>query len=1065
MSPNRAGTALLLCLALATFAVMVAFAFLRSASRYAMSGRSELATALAREAAQSGLTHATEQILADYNCASLDIGSANGKATITSPPTFLDGPFRAPFVSLSHPNKLLSTENYTTELHDDVPEENHMLCPHMAPGDATYNWWHDSQSGYENTSHFEGGCLIYDARGRYYEANYYDFNTSRSAPTAANPSPITTIRFTDPAAPVPTGISRGLFLDDSFRRLTTGTPSDQRTDARYRLRYAIGVEDLGGHLLINPRARMNADWTDPDNDYRGTPNLPAWIEQSAYAMDNMIGSWIGYKNGNTYACLRAVPMGMAHIVRGRGTTTNADRKAPDNASDPRQGLPATFPMMFRGQGVKSQYNRWHGYHVSESPGSYKPPIGGLGGRLYNWDNSADTRFASVTAKAAGGEVITPIAYLYEGWSSSPLPWTFTYSHSLMGPMTGFYQTNFALQGARLPDGNNIKGDMDIAEWDQAGGNYFTNESWADGFRSQLNTIYSPFGRSLAATLAWCPSTSYRANDWCESGGRIYRCAKTGVSSAGSPPSGTGSAITDGTARWDYLDTQKRWYHGRVSTPYHVNLLTAPPQVISQMLLAYIPPELKTLLYSRLDKYKRIRIDSFTDAWGKPYTKDAFDSSPYESTAISKNVVKPALDILTDLVGSGFSEFPAPASTDPGGATVKPDYFQNPPDSRPIANRYPGPLCRGDSANPDEGSDNLGKDIDVDSGYEGQGMTIARCTTTQNPLLFFGGGDMVSVYDLKTPPGINDRIMEVTRIDPDKYVHKYSYFWDLTYAMTSTLSYARATWVQYPTTVFDPNPASANFGFVPADLRDPAACQTIEQIDALFLRQLGENFATPGTTCPQRPIVSNRTNYNSPIRFSLAGAPVSNTIRSLVTGDLLGTTSGVSSVERGKVMERMLNDYRMSFLGSSPDYADFRPLDFDGDTHVQCSCYAPNDLATPEEAKYHTDRWTPVEADGRGPAPTPYTKPVPAYTGTSPWFTVSGCFYIGKSHFYRIFVRGEVYDNLLRKPIATQNLESVLAVDPEAPAAPAPGRVSAEQRLLFQRWHHNPNTSELPRQVK
>jgi len=84
---------------------------------------------------------------------------------------------------------------------------------------------------------------------------------------------------------------------------------------------------------------------------------------------------------------------------------------------------------------------------------------------------------------------------------------------------------------------------------------------------------------------------------------------------------------------------------------------------------------------------------------------------------------------------------------------------------------------------------------------------------------------------------------------------------------------------------------------------------------------------------------------------------------------------------------------------------------------------------------------------------------------NPYFTVCGNFFIGKSHFYRVNIRGEVYDNLLRKPIAQQNLESVLAVDPEAPLAPAANRVSAEQRVLFQRWHHNPNVSELPRQVK
>jgi hypothetical protein len=297
-------------------------------------------------------------------------------------------------------------------------------------------------------------------------------------------------------------------------------------------------------------------------------------------------------------------------------------------------------------------------------------------------------------------------------------------------------------------------------------------------------------------------------------------------------------------------------------------------------------------------------------------------------------------------------------------------------------------------------------------------------------------------------------------------------------MTTAIAYARATWVQYPTTVFDPRPTSADFGFAPASLRDPLACRTIEQIDALFLRQLGENLSVPGTPCPDNPIVSNILKGTIQ-RFTVSSDPVSHTIRSLVAGKLISTAwadaIGASESERvakarGKVMERMLNDYRMSFLGSSPRYPDFRPLDFDGDGCVHCSCYDRRELgdsppATADEQTFRTDRWMPAGPGGRGPAPAPYAKPVPAYTGTSPWFTVSGNFFIGKSHYFRVFVRGEIYDNLLRTPIAQQHLESVLVVDPEGPRVPVAGRPSAEQRVLFQRWHSSPVVSELPFQAR
>src|SRR5690606_34772193 len=126
---------------------------------------------------------------------------------------------------------------------------------------------------------------------------------------------------------------------------------------------------------------------------------------------------------------------------------------------------------------------------------------------------------------------------------------------------------------------------------------------------------------------------------------------------------------------------------------------------------------------------------------------------------------------------------------------------------------------------------LGKDIDVDVAYD-EGMQIGWCTHTYNPLLFFGGSDRVRFED-ENP---TTRWKIVRRIDSGKFTYKHSYCWDLLYAMTTTLSYARATWVQYPNTVFDPSDTSAHKGFANPMLRDPLAYDTVEEIDALFLRQ-------------------------------------------------------------------------------------------------------------------------------------------------------------------------------------------------------------------------------------
>jgi len=137
------------------------------------------------------------------------------------------------------------------------------------------------------------------------------------------------------------------------------------------------------------------------------------------------------------------------------------------------------------------------------------------------------------------------------------------------------------------------------------------------------------------------------------------------------------------------------------------------------------------------------------------------------------------------------------------------------------------------------------------------------------------------------------------------------------------------------------------------------------------------------------------------------------------------------------MELMLNDFRMSFLGSSPGYSDnpvdatkeFRPLDFDGDGKAYCSCYST------------------LDADG-----LPY-----AQSGTKPtnYFTITGTFFMGKSHFYRVFSRGEIWDNLINIKVNDATLDSVLTVDPE-------GDNPTQTQFLYQRWFYNRFIGTLPR---
>jgi hypothetical protein len=166
-----------------------------------------------------------------------------------------------------------------------------------------------------------------------------------------------------------------------------------------------------------------------------------------------------------------------------------------------------------------------------------------------------------------------------------------------------------------------------------------------------------------------------------------------------------------------------------------------------------------------------------------------------------------------------------------------------------------------------------------------------------------------------------------------------------------------------------------------------------------------------------------------------GFTPSNTIASLVAGSLI-------TPKQANVMERYLNDFRMSFLGAGPGYSEsFRPLDFSGDHVVHCSAYAGAGVAA--DADNGLDWHRPEVAAGRGPAP-------------EMWFSLSGCFYIGRSHHFRIFTRGELFDNVVQKPVANATLETVVVNDPD-------GTDPAEVRVLYQRWLHNRYTGDLSHQ--
>jgi len=146
------------------------------------------------------------------------------------------------------------------------------------------------------------------------------------------------------------------------------------------------------------------------------------------------------------------------------------------------------------------------------------------------------------------------------------------------------------------------------------------------------------------------------------------------------------------------------------------------------------------------------------------------------------------------------------------------------------------------------------------------------------------------------------------------------------------------------------------------------------------------------------------------------------------------TGDPADIEAAKLMELVVNDMRMSFFGASPGYPDFQPLDLDDDGTVRCSCYPNGSVLATEVAGAAMKR-----------------------------FSVTGYFDFQKSRYYRIFVRGEVFDEVRSVAVAQDNMETVYVVDPDGDVVngnlnftPVPNRKTgmSDSHVLFQRHLHN-----------
>jgi hypothetical protein len=1002
---SRSGSFLVVCLSMMALMIILAFAILADIREQNDTSTGNQRYLLARAAARAGLDHAVEQILTDYNQTTMDVRTYSANAA--TPPsvsvpafTFLDGAYRAPFVSINYPNTTTTwLDSNISSSDDDVRFEDYTLRPMGWWWYETPNWW---------------GQQMYDGRGRYYEPGYYNL-----APLSAGSTvPVDATPFTSPSAAVPQR-AQAMFYDEQFRRIASvGDLQADRQNARYRLRYAVGVEDLSGHLLINPIPDMQM-LCGPGlvTDYRTPAANHPWMTTAI----NAVAGIAAVNNGGQFGAQ------LEHIFQGRGYYNNADMDhTPSGINVPtsKDHWPKTFPLMYRDH---PEFNPTTGSY--DGVGCWNSFIdgqdsGGLTNNLYFYGGGSQGPFG----KKDGGEVLPPGGQNGTNTNFWPYPdGSGLLMHCLMGPVMSFENVAYAAHG-------------------ESG--YLMGNPEFDKF------AVTPFGRRLTTT--------------------------------GYNPAGP-----------------NLWYQGRVDTPLYFNLMTTPPSLIGGMLYAYIQPWVKVYQYTSVSWYE---LTGYGPTTGWP-TFSYLGSNPIDPTLSANQGAAYGRDLMVSSTAPNcFVQWAPPIRADgnpPGannppnasGQVISPDYYAT--DIRPPLTIYPGPFMNGNASISGQAGDDLGLNMDEQNilgfftngsycyGYDVYIPTYFLSYSAGTPSETYGyfqnqGGDplanAVAWTTLPVPSMPNPNPPPATIPDPDsvpppgwgtttsdfvqknpapnQILHFYSYYFDLVGAMATAIAVFRTEYVQYGN-VWYPNPASlfsnpANGSPPYPNDPCPSSYQSLRDLDRLFLAEMGEsldgastdtptNLAAKGLLKAYQPTFSyNGTTLTNKTPPFLSTYVPKNNIWSLVQQQLLhNQDSSVSDAQRAHVMELMLNDFRMSFLGSSPEYSDvpsnpsleFRPLDFLGDGMAYCSCYGAS-----------------ADKDNLPCAPVG-TKP-PSY------FTLTGTFFIGKSHFYRVTSRGEVWDNLLNHKMDEATLDSVLCVDPE-------GTDPTQTQFLYQRWFANRYQAMLP----
>lgn len=489
----------------------------------------------------------------------------------------------------------------------------------------------------------------------------------------------------------------------------------------------------------------------------------------------------------------------------------------------------------------------------------------------------------------------------------------------------------------------------------------------------------------------------------------------------------------------------QWNRGPTDVPWQVNVLTAPPGTIRAMIGGYMPAQFRTMLLryqeTRSSGVTYTALDTSISAAGR--LDGAYEMSMFKSYG---------RNLFTDFMSPAFKRWPAPKEPPqapasgapyavppytaiPGHADLYPNYFVL--DQRAPEKVYPGLYASLGLTAPATAMEDTGRLYDASDKYceNSSGYDRLMAYDSHSNGLFFPGSPRkyedwgVNRY-ARVPMHGNLPIAD-------------SFFWDMSAAFGMAISVMRMHWLEVS------NPWAKLPVLFPDGKAAFADMDSLEDLDRLFLKQLGIDMAAPGSAT----VVKSWGYYDVPAAFprrlGMDRVQLNHNIRSLVNASLLNTGT-YTSVQRARCMEMMLNDWRMSFLGASPDYPGFRPLDFDGDGQVICSAYSASGSYGDDASGVTWPRRAVDMAPGRGPAVDP---------ASDHPFSLTGCFTMRKSRYFRVITRGELWDCQLARPVSNATMESVLCVDPNGRSAA--GKLGADFSVLHQRWYWNSYNALLP----